>query len=157
MPSTQPRNADFLVAIAPYFFIIPSRSLFPTLSVPPVLFRSPPSVHATYVRTCTFHTFVCVSGRVCRHICTYMHTRLGCETKRDTPPAISKMAEFNGQTLGRYSPVAMKIKVGGGYDPYRGSFGFPVAETVRKSRVSSHTSGGSPLLAPGSTRKNSIS
>ncbi|KAK1121249.1 hypothetical protein K0M31_010556, partial [Melipona bicolor] len=48
------------------------------------------------------------------------------------------MAEFNGQTLGRYSPVAMKIKVGGGYDPYRGSFGFPVAETVRKSRVSWH-------------------
>ena len=61
-----------------------------------------------------------------------MHTRLGCETKRDTPPAISKMAEFNGQTLGRYSPVAMKIKVGGGYDPYRGSFGFPVAETGEK-------------------------
>lgn len=30
--------------------------------------------------------------------------RLGCETNRDTPAAISKMAEFNGQTLGRYSP-----------------------------------------------------
>lgn len=127
MPSTQPRNADFLVAIAPYFFIIPSRSLFPTLSVPSVLFRPPPSLHATYVRSVRWS-----ARRVCRRICTYMHTRLGCETKRDTPPAISKMAEFNGQTLGRYSPVAMKIKVGGGYDPYRGSFGFPVAETGEK-------------------------
>lgn len=35
------------------------------------------------------------------------------------------MAEFNGQTLDRYSPVAMKIKVGGGGDPYRGRARFP--------------------------------
>lgn len=39
MPSTQPRNTDFLVAIAPYFFIAASLFLFPTLSVPPLLLR----------------------------------------------------------------------------------------------------------------------
>lgn len=40
------------------------------------------------------------------------------------------MAEFNGQTLGRYSPLAMKIKVGGGGDSYRCAFSFHRVETA---------------------------
>lgn len=108
MPSTQPRNADFLVAIAPYFFItLPLRSSstrrvlvlsVSRASLAPILVRQPlPFASRAHA----------------------VRARLGCETKRDTPPVISKMAEFNGQTLGYYSLLAMNIKVGGSGDYYR--------------------------------------
>lgn len=134
MPSTQPRNADFLVAIAALLF-------YYSLSFPPpdprrccsaASFASPlpplpRALHTRFTLGSNARDPIRVHTRARTRA---IHTRLGRETKRDTPPAISKMAEFNGQTLGRYSPLAMKIKVGGGGDSYRCAFSFHRVETA---------------------------
>lgn len=107
--STQPRNADFLVAIAPYFLLLLSPILSPVfcpaLSPPPPLpypslrprpislFPSFPSFRAA-VRI--------VDGVVCRR------SRFSCETKRDTPPAIH--VKWRNLIERRYSPVAVGVE-----------------------------------------------
>lgn len=94
-------------------------------------------------------------------VCSYVsrtYTCLGCETKRNTPPAISKMAEFNGQTLGRYSSVAMKIKVGGGGGWSLSRFvRFPRRENDEKiARSSCHWGSAAPVQRGKTVPKNLV-
>lgn len=87
-PNTQPRNADFLVAIAPYLFITPFPDSLPR-------FYPPPS------RSLFFPVFSLFPRRRThrrRQSCADV-SRFSCETKRDTPPSTCKMAEFNRKAL----------------------------------------------------------
>lgn len=100
-PSTQPRNADFLVAIAPYFLLL----LFPD-SLPRLSFAGVPSSSAGPISFSSFflfpHRIRIVDGVVCRR------PRFGCETKRDTPPAIH--VKWRNLIERRYSPVAFGVE-----------------------------------------------
>lgn len=97
-PSTQPRNADFLVAIAPYFLLL----LSPILSL---VYPSPPPPPLPPSRSLFFPLFSLFPHRE-----RIMHgrSRFGCETKRNTPPSIH--VKWRNLIERRYSPVAVGVE-----------------------------------------------
>lgn len=103
-PSTQPRNADFLVAIAPYFLLLLSPILSLVYPPPGASFPSPSALPISLFSL--FFLFPrrvrIVDGVVCRR------SRFGCETKRDTPPSIH--VKWRNLIERRYSPVAVGVE-----------------------------------------------